>query len=132
MHALSRSSPFFKSLLAIGTISLAIWCHALTTDTIVLLPSWSPPGRVVKKSDKAGEYRFLMLYSCTVGVACVFISLVRINPFEDRLATWKSAIKARAEVSSATTKPAPVWAYFFLAAFVAFIAYLGYILMYNE
>ena len=132
MTAFSLRRPSFRSLLAIGIIFLGIWCYALATDKMIILPSRSQRGRVVKKTDRPDEYRFFMRYFGSVAIACVFIALVRTNPVEDRLVAWKKSIKTKAEVSGATTNPAPAWAYVFLAAFVAFIAYLGYIFMYKE
>ena len=132
MSAFSFRRPVFKSLLVIGAIFVAIWCYALATDTMIIPPSRSQPGKILKRSEHPGDYRFFMWYFGTVAAACVSISLVRFIPVEDRFAVWKKTIKAKAELSGATTKPAPVWAYVFLGGFIAFIGYLGYIFMYKE
>jgi hypothetical protein len=132
MNIFARRRPLFRSLLIIGSIFLAVWCYALATDTMIAPGSRTQRGRVVKKNENPREYQFFMRYFGSVAIVCVFVSFVRINPVEDRLKAWKKTTKAKIEVSDAATKPAPLWAYAFLAAFVAFIAYLGYIFMYKE
>lgn len=132
MKAFSRRRPCFRTLLIVGSIFLALWGYALATDTMIILPSRSKPGRVIKKSEQPSEFGRSMRFFGVVAAACVFVSLVRVNPIEDRLAAWRTAIGAKAHASGATTAPAPWWAYVFLAGFVAFIVYLGHIFMYRE
>jgi hypothetical protein len=133
MRLFTLRKPPFWGLLVAGLVFGALCVYALKTDTFIVLPSRTQPGKIILKSQDPKEFEFWLHFSTLFFICSCLIALIRFVPLEDRLIAWKTKIKIKAEESGATTKALPaIWTYPFLAAFVIFILYLGYVFMYKE
>jgi hypothetical protein len=133
MRFFTLRKPPFWSLLFAGLIFGALCVYALKTDTFIVPRSRTHPGKIIFKNQDPEAFGFCLHFSALLFIYSCSIAFIKFVPLEDRLIAWNAKIKIKVEESGAATKPIPaVWAYSFLAGFVIFILYLGYVFMYKE
>lgn len=133
MNLFQLRKPPLWSLLIAGLIFAALCTYAVMTNTFVIPPSHTQPGKVILKSKDPKEFSFWLRFSGLFSFVTCAIALIKCVPLEGRFAAWKTKIKIKAEKSGASTKPIPaIWSYSILGIFLIFVLYLGYLLMYKE
>jgi hypothetical protein len=132
MKIFAFRKPPSLTLLIIAAVFAVLFIYAFRTGEFLVLPSRTHQGQVVRKLENPRLFEIWMRFSVVIAFAGSSLAFLRIVPFEDGIAAWRSTIKNKVNASGASTNPAPLWAYAFLAAFVALIVYLGYVFMYRE
>ncbi len=132
MKLVSRRRPTSWSSLTLGLFFTVLAVYALTTgDAFVPGRHGSPSKDILAASDPRG-YAFWTRAYVLLGAAGLLLAFIRVPPIEESWRGLKERSRATVHAKGLDSKPAPVWAYAFLAAFLALIIWIGWKTMYSE
>jgi hypothetical protein len=132
MKLFARRTPLSWGMLVFGLLPAALAICAVATGDVVVPGRRSSPTRHVLQSADPRGYAFMLRVFVLFALSGLTLAFVRVVPIEDGWRRFKERSNATIHAKGYDSKPAPMWAYGFLVAFIGLIIWIGWKFMYSE